>query len=84
MNKFGVSVVPLNNGTREQPIDTDVVTDVVLVMEFEPNYDPREALLISASISVGVVVVLFLVYRVLRNHWKRKSRTTQKERKHEG
>ncbi len=53
-------------------------------MEFEPNYDPREALLISASISVGVVVVLFLVYRVLRNHWKRKSRTTQKERKHEG
>ena len=42
MNKFGVSVVPLNNGTREQPIDTDVA----LVMEFEPNYDPREALLI--------------------------------------
>lgn len=80
MNKFGVSVVPLNNGTREQPIDTDVA----LVMEFEPNYDPREALLISASISVGVVVVLFLVYRALRNHWKRKSRTTQKERKHEG
>ena len=80
MNKFGVFIVPLNNATREQPIDTDVA----LVMEFEPSYDPREALSISASISIGVVVVLFLVYRVLRGHWKRKGRATQKERKHEG
>ena len=67
-------------GTSVQPTDTDVA----LVMEFEPRYDPGKALLISASFSVGVVVVLFLVYRVLRGHWKRKGRTTQKERKHEG
>ena len=71
---------PLCEGTRGRSADTDVA----LVMEFEPSYDPREALLIDASISIGVVVVLVLVYRVLRDHWKHKNRTTQKERKHEG
>ena len=62
---------PSCEGTRGQSADTDVA----FAMEFEPRYDPREALLISASVSIGVVVILFLVYRILWDRWKRKSRT---------